>query len=221
MEKRVTAKAFHEAPGVEDWRILYWGAHAHYRTPSFVEGAALVDEIARIGAEMGRFPDVDLRPEGVTIKTFARPDGSVGESDVEMARRISVAARELGLEPDPSRLKVVGVAVAQDEGVDTRPFWNAVLGYVDLGDEDSIDPTRRNPHFWFHPIDPPKPGRGRYHIDVSVPADEGERRLQAALAAGGRLVRDNSPEWWTIASPDNHGVDIAIWPDNEDYQGWT
>jgi 4a-hydroxytetrahydrobiopterin dehydratase len=26
------------------------------------------------------------------------------------------------------------------------------------------------------------------------------------------------PHWWTLASPENHGVDIAAWPDFEDDQ---
>jgi 4a-hydroxytetrahydrobiopterin dehydratase len=24
------------------------------------------------------------------------------------------------------------------------------------------------------------------------------------------------PNWWTLASPDNHKIDIAAWPDFED-----
>ena len=67
---------------------------------------------------------------------------------------------------------------------------------------------------WFHEVDPPRPGRGRTHIDVSVPADQAEKRLKAALAGGGRLVRGSDEDRsWTIASPDNHGVDIAGWAD--------
>lgn len=27
----------------------------------------------------------------------------------------------------------------------------------------------------------------------------------------------HAPEWWTLASPENHGVDIAAWPDFESY----
>lgn len=101
-----------------------------------------------------------------------------------------------------------------------RPFWAAAFGYRDLGTEDAIDPHRRNPHLWFHELEPPKAGRGRIHIDVSVPADQAEARVAAALAAGGRIADDShAPEWWTLASPDNHGVDIAAWPDFEDYEG--
>lgn len=161
---------------------------------------------------------MDLRPDGVTIRTFSRADGALSERDVELARRISRVVGELGLTADPSQVQIVGIAVAQDAGADVRPFWAAALGYEHLGDEDAIDAHRRNPHLWFHELDPPRPGRGRVHIDVSVPADQAEARVAAALAAGGRVADDShAPRWWTLASPENHGVDIAVWPDFEDH----
>jgi pterin-4a-carbinolamine dehydratase len=217
-EKRLTARAFHDADGVEDWRVLFWGAYAHYRTGSFAEGARFVDAIAGVADAMAHSPDVDLRPRGVTIRTFSREDGALSERDVGLARGISAAARELGLEADPSQVQVVGIAVVEDPEADVRPFWAAAFGYEVLGAEDAVDPHRRNPHLWFQKFDEPKPGRGRMHIDVSVPADQAEARVAAALAAGGRLADDSHvPESWTLASPENHGVDIAAWPDIEDY----
>ncbi|GAA1961068.1 hypothetical protein [Microbacterium deminutum] len=42
----------------------------------------------------------------------------------------------------------------------------------------------------------PAPGRGRIHIDVSVPAEIERKRVDAALAAGGRIADDShAPEW--------------------------
>jgi pterin-4a-carbinolamine dehydratase len=217
-EQRTTARVFHDAGGVDDWRVLYWGAYAYYRIESFADGARFVAAITEVAEALGHFPDVDLRPQGVTVRTFSREDGSLSERDVELARRVSGAAGELGLEPDPSQVQCVGIAVAQDADMDVRPFWTAAFGYKDLGAEDAIDPHRRNPHLWFHGIDPPMPGRGRVHIDVSVPADQAEARVAAAVAAGGRIADDShAPEWWALASPDNHGVDIAAWPDFENY----
>jgi len=207
---------FHATPGVEDWRVLFWGAHVYYATDSFAQGAAFVAEIATITQAVGHECDVDLRPQGVTVKTFTRRDGALSAKDAVLAVEISAAAHRLGLQPDPSKLVVIGIAVAQGEGVDTRPFWEAVSGYDRLYDEDLIDPTRRNPHLWFHELSPAKPGRGRTHIDVSVPADQAEKRVKAAIAAGGRIVDDSAaPKWWTIASPDNHGVDVAGWADSQ------
>jgi 4a-hydroxytetrahydrobiopterin dehydratase len=217
-DDRTTARAFHAADGVRDWRVLYWGAHAFFRTASFAEGARFVAAIADVAAAVGHDPDVDLRPEGVTVRTFTRKDGALSAIDVELARRISEAAGELGLLPDPSQVQAVGIAVAQDTDADVRPFWAAAFGYEYLGAEDAIDRIRRGPHLWFHELEPPAPGRGRVHLDVSVPADQAESRVAAALAAGGRIADDShAPKWWTLASPDNHGVDIAAWPDTEDH----
>ena len=217
-EVRVTGRAFHAAGGVDDWRVLYWGAYAYYRTDSFAEGARFVAAIGEVADAAAHFPDVDLRPEGVTVRTFSRDDGALSQRDIELARRITAAAEELGLESDPSQVQSVGIAVAQDAGVAVRPFWAAAFGYETLGPDDAIDRHRRNPHLWFHDLEPPKPGRGRVHLDVSVPADQAEARVAAALSAGGRIADDShAPEWWTLASPDNHGVDIAAWPDFEDH----
>ena len=217
-EQRVTAKAFHEADGVEAWRILFNGAHAYFRTGSFAEGARFVAAIAEVAEALGHVPDVDLRPEGVTVRTASGAYGAMRERDVDLARAISGAARRLGIEADPSQVQVVGIAVAQPPGQDVAPFWAAALGYQRLGPgEDVVDRHRRNPHVSFQPIDPPRPGRGRLHIDVSVPRELAEARVKAAIDAGGRLADDSSaPDWWTLASPENHGVDIAAWPDAED-----
>jgi 4a-hydroxytetrahydrobiopterin dehydratase len=217
-EKRTSARAFHAAEGVEDWRVLFSGALAFYRVGSFAEGARFVAAIAEVAGEVDHFPDVDLRPEGVTVRTASGEYGALSERDVELARRVSAVARSLALEPDPSQVQVLGIAVAQDVGSDVGPFWAAALGYRNLGPkEDVVDPHRRNPHVSFQQLKPPRPGRGRTHIDVSVPADQAEARVAAALQAGGRLADEtHAPNWWTLASPENHGVDIAAWRDFED-----
>ena len=86
----------------------------------------------------------------------------------ELAVHMAILAAPFG----PQALVALGpILFAQGDGVDTRPFWTAVTGYENLEDVDAIDPLRRGPHLWFHELDPPRPGRGRTHIDVSVPAD--------------------------------------------------
>ncbi|HET9260153.1 MAG TPA: 4a-hydroxytetrahydrobiopterin dehydratase [Acidimicrobiia bacterium] len=217
-ESRTTARMFHDAGGVEDWRVLFWGACAHYRTRSFADAAKFVAAVAEVADATGHFPDIDLRPDGVTVRTFSGDFGALSERDIELARRVSAVARDLGLDPDPSQLLAVGIAVAQDSGVDVRPFFAAAFGYTPLDATDAVDPMRRGPHLMFHTLDPPKSGRGRFHIDISVPADQAESRVAAALQAGGRIVDEsNAPHWWTLVSPENHGVDIAAWPDFENF----
>jgi 4a-hydroxytetrahydrobiopterin dehydratase len=42
-----------------------------------------------------------------------------------------------------------------------------------------------------------------------VPYEQAEARVAAALAAGGSIVRDFAPMWWTLADPEGNEVDIA------------
>lgn len=96
------------------------------------------------------------------------------------------------------------------------PFWRAVLGYREVGDEDLIDPLFQGPPFWFQQMDAPRPQRNRIHIDVYVPHDQAEARVAAALAAGGHVVSDeNAPGWWTLADAEGNEVDVASWPDRD------
>ncbi|MDL9978905.1 VOC family protein [Microbacterium sp. ASV49] len=210
-DETISGKTFHSAVGVAEWRVLFAGAMAHWRTNSLREGARFAARISAAAEELGRDPDVDIRPRDVVVTT-RRPDGTLDERDLALAQRISSIARDAGLESDPTVLQAMQIFVAQAPGVDVRPFFEAAFGYEDLYDSDAVDPNRRGIPFAFNPI--ARAGRGRTHIDVSVPADQAEARVRAVVAAGGRLVDDShAPMWWTLASPDNHGVDIAAWAD--------
>jgi 4a-hydroxytetrahydrobiopterin dehydratase len=207
----ISAKQFHDAPGTEGWHVLYGGAQTVFPTGSFALGVEFVRRIAEQTDDVGREPDIDLRPEAVVVRTAATPTGRLDAADAELARRVSAIALELGLEPDPSRLCTLQIAVAEADGVSTRDFWVAALGYESVGSF-VADPLRRGPRLWFDEIR--EPGRGRTHIDVAVPNGRAEVQVAAVIAAGGRLANDSHvPEWWTMASPDNHGVDIAAWGD--------
>jgi 4a-hydroxytetrahydrobiopterin dehydratase len=53
-------------------------------------------------------------------------------------------------------------------------------------------------------------GGGAIHVAVWVAPEVAETRVAAALAAGGRMVRDTfAPAWWTLADAAGNEVDIA------------
>ena len=56
-----------------------------------------------------------------------------------------------------------------------------------------------------------KPGNlGAIHLAVWVGIDQAQARVDAALAAGGKLVRDDyAPAWWTLADAYGNEVDVA------------
>ena len=212
----ITPQAFQEAEGVQDWRVLGDGACAFFRTDSFAASARLVEAIAEVPDLDAHRPDVDVRPDGVTVRLVTVADDYYGMSmrDVELARRISEAARTLGLPADPSAVQSVLVVPGAPNTGEVMPFWQAVLGYErrrDTPDEDLVDPRGRGPAFWFEPMDEPRAdGGGSIHFAVWVPFEQAEERVVAALAAGGRMVRDEfAPSWWTLADAAGNEADVA------------
>lgn len=215
MTDQITPRQFHEADGVEDWRALFGGVCAYFRTGSFSTGLALVAAIGELAEAANHHPDVDLRYPGVTVRLTSHDVGQLSRRDLELARLISAAARELGVPADPAAVQDVQLTMDfADPRV--RPFWRAVLGYDEVGDEDLVDPHSRGPSIWFQPMDPPRTGRNRVHVDLALPHDQAEARIAAALAAGGRVVFDqHAPAWWTLADPEGNEVDIATWQNRD------
>jgi 4a-hydroxytetrahydrobiopterin dehydratase len=216
MTDGITPTQFHESRGTRDWRVVGDGACAFFRTASLSESARLVAAIAALPDAEEHRPDVDVRSDGVTVRLITRSADWYGPSqgDVELARRISAAARELGLTADPARVQSLLIVPGAPDTAAVMPFWRAVLGYeprADTPDEDLVDPRDRGPSFWFEPMREPRPGAGgAIHIAVWVPPEQAEARVAAALAAGGHMVRDQfAPSWWTLADAAGNEADIA------------
>ena len=111
-----------------------------------------------------------------------------------------------------------GRAVAFDAlvGPEVQPFWRALLGYRERyrenGPEYLVDPHGRGPSFWFQQMDAPRPQRNRIHVDISVPHDQAEARIAAAISAGGHLVTDRyAPAWWVLADAEGNEACVATW----------
>jgi 4a-hydroxytetrahydrobiopterin dehydratase len=211
---RLTAAQFSAFPGVTDWRVV-WGAGyaaACFLTGSFAAGLALAATIGELAAASGHDPDVDLRPESVTVRVRTAEVQGLTSQDADLAKQISSAAARLHAPADPVAVQQVQVAIDAMDIAKVRPFWHAVLGYAEVGDEDLFDAHRQGPPFWFQQMDSPRTGRNRFHIDIYVPGDQVQARIDAALAVGGRIVSDaHAPGWWTLADPEGNEADLAIW----------
>jgi 4a-hydroxytetrahydrobiopterin dehydratase len=212
----ITPTQFLEAGGTEDWRVISEGACAFYPTGSFAGSTALVLAIAEIPGIEDHRPAVDIRSDGVTVRLLTRADDWWGPSgrDLDLARRIQAIAREQGLAADTTAIQSVLVVPGASDPAEVMPFWQAVLGYErrpDSVDEDLVDAHDRGPSFWFEGMREPRgDGGGAIHIAVWVPYEEAGARVAAALAAGGRMVRDDyAPMWWTLADAAGNEADIA------------
>jgi 4a-hydroxytetrahydrobiopterin dehydratase len=212
MSDAVTAAEFHEAEGIDDWRVVFGRAAAHFVTGSFARGVSLVDAIGVLADEANHHPDVDLRYGGVAVRLVSHDIGGLSRRDLALARKISEAASELGVASDPAKVQSIEIGIDAHVSEDVAPFWRTLLGYRAGGEGVLEDALGRGPVFWFQPMAPRREGRNRLHVDVSVPHDQAEARLTAALAAGGELVSDeHAPAWWVLRDAEGNEACLCTW----------
>jgi pterin-4a-carbinolamine dehydratase len=206
-----------EAAETADWRAMF-GGMTFYPIASPLRAAELAATVAGLADDAGLPLLIDLRPHGVTIdsgKDLWEEDGFG-----DLARRVQAAARAKGLTADTTRLRFVQIGIDAVDIPAVRGFWRAVLGYEndprsELGVTDIYDPRRLNLTILFQQMSASEEARrkqrNRIHVDVYVPDDQARARIDAALAAGGRIAYDaEAPEWWTLADPEGNEVDIAV-----------
>lgn len=217
-----------EITGAElaDWRKLAQGLHARYLVADFGTGARFLVAVGEAGDALGHHPSVSMGDGYVDLKlvsadaVYRDDEGTehvvewVTQQDVDLARRITEIAAEHGLDPDPASVSVVELGLDTADSATIAPVWAALLtgdsasqGRGSPSDE-VRDATGRVPNLWFGDADEREAPRQRFHVEVYVAPEVVERRVAAAVAAGGTVVDDSeAPSLTVIADQDgNTGV---------------
>lgn len=203
-------------PELDDWRVVLGRLQTRLLTGDFATGARPVARIAELADELDHHPDVDLRYTHVTVTTVSHDVGRLTARDRRLASAISRLAQEEGVEAAPHQVSALEIALDVLDGPAVEPFWAAVLGYESDGEDEVVDPAARSATLWFQQMDEARPGRGRFHLDITVPHDVAPERVEAALAAGGRLVTDEfAPSWWVLADAEGNEVCVCTWQGRE------
>lgn len=206
-------KHFLAAAGTEDWVVVHGGAAAVFRVASMDHAVRLAEAVAKAVGLPGRGVLLTLADDRLTVR-LSRDVWQLEAPHVQLALAVSAAARQLGATPDRAAVQEVQVAVAAQRDTVDVAFWRAVLGYVPMADDNAIDPLGHGSTVWMQEIDSAKALRHAMHIDVSVAREQVRPRLEAALAAGGRIVDDShAPSHWTLADRAGNRVCICGWPD--------
>jgi len=197
--------------GLDDWRFFLMKLHARFKTGSFVKGLELVTRITDAAEAANHHPDVTLTYPQVDVDLQSHDVGGVTSRDLDLARQISAIAAERGIEAAPGEVSTLEIALDVPDSAEVRPFWAAVLGY-DHRDQwpEVFDAGGRNSTLWFQTA-PEATGEvpQRFHLDIVVPREVAEERLQAALDAGGTLLSTEAvPAFWVLA--DQHGNKVCI-----------
>ncbi len=213
MDEELTPREVAERDDLEGWSVLLRTLQASFRTGSMAKGMELAARIAVAADEADHHPDLTVTYPRVHVLLTTHSANALTSQDVEMARAISAIAAELGVSAEPSAVTQLEVAIDALDIAKVKPFWEAVLGYEpSKADDESVDPHGRGPTFWYQQMDAPRPQRNRIHMDVNVPHDLAQERIDAALAAGGTLVSDDAaPSFWILADPEGNEACICTW----------
>jgi 4a-hydroxytetrahydrobiopterin dehydratase len=216
-KQKLTGQQIHDqAPA--GWSKVLNRLIARYETGDFNTGAALVGKIAEAADEMNHHPDVDLRYPHLTVSLMSHDVDAITPRDIRLATTISRLAADAGVSPAEHAPDVLELALDTPDFERDKPFWAAILGYQPAEHpRDLVDPADRTVNVWFQTAetedgDSLPADRQRWHLDISVPREVAEERIQAAIDAGGRLVSDErAPAFWVLADPEGNQACICTW----------
>ena len=209
MSEPLSRPDFTASQGTTDWRIVVSGACAQYRTAGYPQSIALVDAAAAAAGD-ALHPEFEVR-ERVVLVRLPTPDRRLTTEHLRAARTITAAAADLGVTADPTGIQDVQVAFDAEDVPAVHAFWAAALGFEPIRQSHLRSPDRIGPTV-FVQEKPYRSPRNRLHVDISVPPDQVPGRIEAILAAGGRMLGDQyAPEWWSLIDPEGNVVDLATW----------
>ena len=212
VDKKMSEQGWREflaADGLGDWVVLHGGATAAFKVGSLGEAARLAGAFANVSGTLL----LTLSSSRVSVR-LTRDIWSLDPHHIPIARDVSAVAKQLGATPDRSAVQEIQLAIAGKADSLDVGFWRAVLGYSPMADDNGIDPLGHGSTVWMQELDQAKPLKHAMHIDVSVAREHVKARLEAALAAGGRIVDDShAPSHWTLSDRAGNRVCVCAWPD--------
>ena len=226
----LTRAAASEAVAAIGWRYLLGALTVSMPVRSLAQASEVARAaIAACGIDADDHLRLDLRANRVELLVQTRALGAVTSRDTELAHHISRAVVEgLALRPasptsaESSRpVQMLELAIDALDIASIRPFWKAVMAYVDEpGHSDPtaaiVDPTGQLPAIWFQQMDASRAQRNRIHVDLTVAHDEAELRVEAAINAGGHLVNASfARSFWVLADAEGNEVCVCTWLDRD------
>ena len=194
-----------------DWRMLARAIHTRFKTGDFATGLELVNAIGAAAEKADHHPDLTLTYSYVDVALMSHDEGAVTEKDTDLARAISALAAERGIGTAPWAVRSIETALDTADLERQGRFWSVLLtGDEDARSGDEIRDADGNLLWWFQGADAHATPRQRFHLDVWLPHDVAELRIEAAVAAGGTLHSDeHAPSYWVLTDPEGNRVCVC------------
>lgn len=227
MERTLSRQAASDAVSDQGWRYLLGSLRTSVPVASLSQATEVAARaVAACGTDADGHLRIDLRADRVVLTLQSLDQARLTDCDINLAHRLSAAISDIGLQTEPEigragagarSVQQLEIAIDALDIAAVRPFWKAALGYANEpgadGPEDAIvDPVGQGPTIWFQQMNQPRPERNRIHFDICVPHDEAPGRIEAALAAGGRLVSESdAPAFWVLADVEGNEACVTTW----------
>jgi len=217
MTNVTSAEAQEQLPG---WTVVDGRLEISVRAKDFEGAIEFVNRFADVAEEMDHHPDFDIRYNTIRMRVVSHDVGGLTDRDTKFAAELDKLIDDLELKRQPKKVSRTHLVVVTPDIEAILPFWKAVLDFKESGGEDQptmlvdrsdvLDPVR------FHqradaniPEDDVDPSGGpvSMHLDVFVPAEFAEQRMQNAIEAGGKLLSEaDAPSMWELADLDGNRV---------------
>lgn len=199
--------------GLDDWRLVLGRLRARFTTDDFASAARLTQRVGEAAEAANHHPDLDLRWGRLDVALASHDVDGITSRDLDLARAVSGLAAEEGARPDTSSLQELEIAIDTADEDRIAPFWAAVLG-GEVSPGGVRTSTGDVPVLWFQDTEEHEEPRQRFHLDVWVPPEQVQPRIDAALAAGGTLASDaEAPSFWVLADADGNKACLCTWQD--------
>ena len=216
-DARPTRQQISDEVDPSGWALILGAIYAEVPVATLADAAEAASlAVVSVGADGQGHLTVDIRADRAVLRLQSAEAAAVTGRDIRLAREVSQMLTAQGFQLRPGAVQALEIAIDAIDIPLVRPFWKAVTGYADEpGSELNaalIDPAGRAPAIWFQQMDAPRPQRNRIHIDVDVPHGVAKTRIDAAIAAGGRLLSDaEAPAFWVLADPEGNEACICTW----------
>lgn len=138
------------------------------------------------------------------------------DQDIAFAKAADNLIDAAGLERSHEHIAQLQITIHAADIEKVKPFWLAIVGYSDAADDLISDQTASQPSVRFQQLGAPRDLPPTTRIDIHVPADKADRRIQAALAEGGRIITDEfAPTSWVLTDPEGNQASVRTWRGRE------
>lgn len=220
-----STEAQEQLPG---WTVVDGRLEISVLAKDFEQAIEFVNRFADVAEDQDHHPDFEIRYNTIRMRVLSHDVGQLTDRDVKFATEVDRLIEELELKRQPKKIARSHMVLVSPDVQAILPFWQALLNFKESNRDDSdgmlVDKSDVLPPIRFHQrpdASTPEDDLSRsgvpvsMHTDVFVPADLAEERMQAAIAAGGKLISEgDAPAMWELADLDGNRVYLRSEPHN-------